>query len=398
MLALDDLRVLDLSAGVAGPLCARLLADFGADVIKVEPPGGERGRRLAPFFPDDTGQPPPWTERSAFFAYLNANKRGLTLDLATSSGRALLRRLVRTADIVVESAPPGEPAARGLGYTDLERLRPGVIVTSVTPFGQQGPAAGQPADDLTLYARSGWASVNGRDDGPPLKGSGYQASFQAGLAAFDATLGAVLGRDRFGTGQHVDVAMLDPVVASFAPALLAAQYRGEPPARKRGDFSSGPVPTRDGHFALTLSRAHFWRDAMNELGLHDLAEDARFYETSYRQAHSAEVAPRVEAAIAARGTRELFDALGTLRVVGGMVLTTADLFDDPQVAARAALVEQEGPDGHPFRRPGAPFLMSATPWQQRHPAPRLGEHTAELLAEVGVTATGLARLRAARVV
>lgn len=376
MPALADLRVLDLSGHVAGPFCAKLFGDFGADVIKVEPPEGDPGRLLAPFI-DDT----PGLENSAFFLYLNTNKRGVTLDLTDAAGIATLRRLVTDADVAIESFAPGTLERMGLGFDELERLHPGLILTSITPFGQTGPLRDLPGNDLIAAACSGWASINGWPGRAPLKPSGYQASFQAGIAAFDATMAAMLYRDRAGVGQHVDVSILEPSVASFAPALLAAQYRGTPMQRQRGDFSRGPVPTADGYFSLTLSRAHFWRDAMNELGLPELAHDERYYEASYRQEHHHEIAPMVEAQIAARGTRELFRALGELRVVGGMVLTTEDLFTDPHVAARGSLQPLAREGSPTLTYPGAPFRMSATPWSLRRPAPRLGEHNAEVLNE-----------------
>ena len=393
MPALDDLRVLDLSGQVAGPFCAKMLADFGADVVKVEPPGGEAGRRLAPMVENRSHDPD-----SAFFLFLNTNKRGITLDVGTATGASLFRRLVRGVDIVVESFPPGTLDALGLGFKALEAQRPGIILTSITPFGQYGPWRDLPGNDLIAYACSGWASVNGRPGHAPLKGSGYQASFQAGIAAFDATMAAVVARDRQGIGQHVDVSILEPMVASFAPGLLAAQYRGEAPTQHEGDFSRGPVPTSDGYFSLTLSRGHFWRDAMNELGLPDLAHDERFYEASYRQAHHQDVAPLVEARLAARGKRELFDRLSSLRVVGGMVLTADELFEDSHVLTRGFFVEQHHPQAGTLTIPGAPFRMSASPWALTRPAPRLGEHTPEVLGTAGVSPAGLARLRATGVV
>lgn len=393
MRALDDLRVLDLSGQVAGPFCAKMLGDFGADVVKLEPPGGEAGRLLPPFVADVPGP-----ERSAFFLYLNTSKRSVTLDITIPAGAAVFRRLAAAADVVVESFAPGTLEALGLGFDELERLRPGIILTSITPFGRTGPWRDLPINELAAAALSGWASVNGRPDREPLKPGGSQASFQAGTAAFVATMNAVVHCDRRGEGQHVDVSILEPSVASFAPALTATQYRGEAPERQHGDFSRGPVPTRDGYFSLTLSRAHFWRDAMVELGLPELAYDERFYEASYRHAHHHEVAPAVEAKIAARGKRELFEALGTLRVVGGMVLTTEELFQDPHVRARGFLAPLEHPEAGVLEYPGAPFKMSETPWAPSRAAPRLGEHTEEVLRAAGLSTEEIECLRVERVV
>ncbi|HZQ36245.1 MAG TPA: CoA transferase [Dehalococcoidia bacterium] len=375
MAALDDLRVLDLSTGVAGPFCGRLLAGFGADVLKIEPPGGEEGRDLPPFFGGVHGP-----ERSAFFRWLNAGKRMAELNLRSLDGAKHLRRLAQGADLVIESFGPGRLDQLFAGYHELRQLDPGLIVVSLSPFGQQGPWRNLPLDDLTAYALSGWAHLNGRPGREPLKGSGYQASFQAGISAFIAALGALFHRDRTGQGQQVDVSLLDATVASFAPALLAARYEGEPLKPRPPDFTGGPVPAADGYFSLTLSRGHFWRDAMNELGLPELAFDERFYEPSYRQQHAKEVAAVVEARIAKRGMRELFDALARLRVVCGMVLSTADLYANQHVAERGFMQPLPRPDGGSVLAPGAPFRMSRTPWREKLPSAGLGGHGEQALA------------------
>jgi crotonobetainyl-CoA:carnitine CoA-transferase CaiB-like acyl-CoA transferase len=431
MRALDDLRVLDLSGAVAGPFCTKMFADFGADVIKLEPREGEAGRNLPPFVSALTPDPSPNAGRgepnstedyqfspspsigrggrgvradgegtgplSAFFLYLNTSKRSVVLDVMTPEGSDVFRRLVRDADVVVESFPPGTMERLGLGLSELEALRPGIILTSITPFGQTGPWRDAPINDLVASALSGWASVNGRPDREPLKPTGYQASFQAGIAAYLATMSAVVHRDRTGEGQHVDISILEPSVASFAPALTTTQYRGEPPKQQAGSFQRGPVPAADGYFSLTLSRAHFWRDAMVELGLPELGHDERFHEASYRQAHAGEFAPLIESRIAARGKRELFEALGTLRVVGGMVLTTEELFEDPHVRARDFLVPLEHPEADSLEYPGAPFKMSLTPWSPSGAAPRLGEHTEAVLREAGLSVEEIERLQTAGV-
>ncbi len=376
--ALADLNVLDLSGHVAGPYCTKMLADFGASVVKVEPPGGEPGRSLPPLIDGQNG-----SDASAFFLYLNGNKRGITLDVTTAAGIDALRRLLPKADVLVESFAPGTLDELGLDYAELETISPGIIVTSVTPFGQTGPWRDRQIDELVAYACSGWASINGWPDREPLKGNGYQASMQAGIMAFIATMNAVVYRDRTGLGQHIDISILEPLVATFAPTLLAAQYQGAVPGRHGPGFTRGPVPTRDGYFALTLSRAHFWRDAMNALGLPELANDQRFYTTTSRREHAAEVAAQIEGRIATWGKRDLFETMGTLRVVGGMVLTTEELVDDPHVRARDALVEADHPVAGRLTYPGAPFKMSQTPWSLNRAAPRLGEHTVDVLRGTG---------------
>ncbi len=372
--ALADLRVLDISTDVAGPFCARLLGDFGADVIKVEAPSGDPARDLLPF-----KDALPGPEHSGFFAYLNTNKRGMTLDLTSVAGQALFRALVTRADIVVESMPPGRLDEMALGYERLEAAKPGLVLTSITPFGQTGPWRDRQGNDLTAYALSGWASINGMPDGPPLKGSGWQASFVGGLAGFFGTLSALVYRDRHGVGQQVDVSVVEALAELFGPRLLQVEHAGVESKREKPDFFRGPVACRDGYFSLTISRAHFWRDAMNELGLPELAENEQFWN---RMQHRAELSAKVEPKIAERSKRELFDQLALLRVVCGMVLTTEELYSDPHVRDRAFFVEVDQPGIGRVEMPGAPFKMTATPWSLRRPAPGPGEHTDEVLRDL----------------
>jgi crotonobetainyl-CoA:carnitine CoA-transferase CaiB-like acyl-CoA transferase len=387
--ALSDLRVLDLSTEVAGPYCARLLGDFGADVIKLEPAGGEPGRGLEPLV-----EGLPEAERSAFFTFLNTNKRGVCIDLDSTQGQALFRALARSADIVVESFAPGHLDERRIGYDLLDAARPGIILTSTTPYGETGPWRDRDGSDITAFALSGWADINARGGGPPLKGSGHQASFVAGVAGFLATLAALIHRDRTGEGQHVDVSALEALTEIYGPRFLGAQHGGNidrPMSPGATDFMAGPVPCRDGYFSLTLSRAHFWRDAMNELGLPDLATDDHFWG---RQSRRAELAPRIEPAIAGRGKYELFERLSTLRVVSGMVLNSQELYENPHVRDRGFFVEVEQPGIGRVEMPGAPFKMTATPASYRRPAPRPGEHTDEVLQEVlGLSQEDIAGMR-----
>ncbi len=387
--ALSDLRVLDLSIDVAGPFCGKLLGDFGADVIKVEPPGGDPGRDLPPFVDDVSGP-----ERSGFFAYLNSNKRGVTLNLGSTRGQALLRALARHADIVVESFAPGYLDERRAGFDLLEAAKPGIIVTSITPFGQTGPWAGREGNDLTAYALSGWASINGVAGKAPLKGSGYQASFLGGIAGFFGTLSALIYRERNGVGQQVDVSVLEALTEIFGPRFLGAQHAGEGTGdgrREKLDFMSGPVECKDGHFSLTLSRAHFWRDAMNTLGLRELAQSEQFFD---RVRQRDELSALIEPKIAEWDKQDLFGTLSALRVVSGMVLTTEELFANPHVRDRGFFVAADQPGLGGVEMPGAPFKMGATPWALRRPAPRLGEHTEEVLAEaLGLSAGDVEDLR-----
>lgn len=372
MSALSDLRVIDLSTGVSGPFFARLLADFGADVVKVEAPSGDSGRGLPPLASEGSG--------SGFFTYLNANKRGAVLDLEAADGRDKMLGLVRGADVLVESFVPGTLERLGLGFDALAAVNPSLIVTSITPYGQTGTWAQRPGNNLTAFAGSGWADANRIGDRAPLMHHGHQTAFVAGQTALLATLSALVYRDRHGSGQHIDVSELEALTEIFSPRFLEVQH-SDTVNRPRGataDFFSGPVPCVDGYFALTISRAHFWRDAMNVLGLPDLADAEQYWS---RQNNRDALVARVDPAIAQWKKQELFDTLATLRVVGGMVLTTEELYANEHVRDRGFFVEIDQPGLGRIELPGAPFKMSASPWTLRRPAPALGEHTAELLAE-----------------
>lgn len=360
--ALDDIVVVDLTSSLAGAWCSRLLADYGAEVVLVEAPGGSPLRQLEPFATD----PLSGARVSIPAQYVLANKQSVELNTATEAGNALLVRLLARADVVLTS----EAAARAVADAAASQS---LIHVSVTPHGVEGPRAGWAGNDLTAWALSGWASVNGLADRAPLKGSGANGSMVAGIGAFAATLAALVARDRDGLGQFVDVAETEVLTSTFSPSMLRSQYSGRAEARdERVDMTNGPVPVRDGYFALTISRAHFWRDAMNLLGLTNLAEDQRFEASWYRQQHKADYVPRVEERMAGWTKMELFDALATLRVVAGPVLTMDELAENVHLRergffARPAETADAGPE-----YPGAPFRMSKTPWSLQRPAPSAG--------------------------
>jgi crotonobetainyl-CoA:carnitine CoA-transferase CaiB-like acyl-CoA transferase len=369
---LDGLRVLDISTSAAGAWCTRLLADFGADVVVAEPAIGHPLRSQGPRAED--GQ-------SITAAYLLANKRSVALDVGNPGDRERLLDLARASDAVVSSDTPSRLEAAGLTFEKV--ASPSLILAHITPYGFEGELAEARGNDLAVAARSGWASINGLADREPLKPSGLQVSYCAGLAAFSAIVAAVYEREaRGGSGQEIDVSELDVMVAAFAPALLRGQYQGE--AMKRHpemDLTNGPVPVADGYFALTISRAHFWHDAMNLLGLTDLAGDSRWDASWYRAAHKDEYVGRVQAAMAQWPRDRLFEELAARRVVAGPVLTMSELTKNDQLRARGFWMRpDEAHDGPEY--PGAPFRMSATPWRLGRAAPAKGEHTAEVLKQL----------------
>ena len=275
MTALSDLHVLDLSTHVAGPFCTKLLADFGADVMKVEPPQGDSARLLGPF-PTASADP----EASAAFLYLNTNKRGITLNLDTDAGRILLRELLGMADIVVESFPVGTMARLGWTFSALEQLRPGIILTSITPFGQSGPWRDYQATDLIVHATSGLSAVNRLPGGAPLREPGLQTEYVGGACAFLGTMSAVTYRDRHGVGQHVDLALQEAAATMITPEITRVAY-----AKRSPGMRLGFLPCQDGYITLNIRSDQAWRDLWRFLGYPEGAADARFQTAAERRAN-----------------------------------------------------------------------------------------------------------------
>jgi benzylsuccinate CoA-transferase BbsE subunit len=384
--ALHGLQVLDLSTSMAGAWCSRLFGDFGADVTLVEAPAGNPLRAHAPASEDG---------RSIPAEHALANKRSLALDLETEHGRELLRDLVTQVDVLIESFAPRTLDQWGLDLETLEAIHPGLIVVSITPHGQDGDYASLPGNDLTASARSGWASINGLERQPPLQASAYQPSYCTGVLAYGAAVAALHHRELTadpeglegpptGEGQRVDISEYEVMASTFAPALLRAQYAGAVPPRKAVmDVQSGPVPVADGHFSLTLSRAHFYRDAMTVLGLEDLAEDEQLQEGWYRNSHKELWVDRVHTAMAGWSRRDLFDELALRRVVAGPVFAMSELSENEHLRERGFWTQAEDdPDGP--QRTGAPVKLSETPWRLRYRAPRIGEHTQIVLGEYDI--------------
>ena len=362
--ALADLRVLDLSTRLSGAFCARQLADLGADVVLLEAPEGHALRSEPPFLHDEPG-----SEHSLLHSYANFNKRSVCLAVDAPQRQALAGH----ADVVVVSSVDALEAVRLL-------VRPDAVVVAITPHGATGPRAQLPGNDLTAYAISGWAALNGLQGRPPLKGSHNQVGYLAGTFAACSAIAALFEREHSGVGQEIDVSEAEALTITAGPSLLMSAYEGRNPDRHVGDIFSGPVAASDGYVSITFSRAHFWRDAMNALGLPELAEDPRYTDTWARRQYRAELAPQIEAKVAERDRWGLFEHLGLLRCVCGVVLDMQDLATNPHLHDRGLPVPVTLAD-ETFDVPGAPYRMSHTPWTRRLEPPRLGEHTQQVIAD-----------------
>ncbi|MFP6680105.1 MAG: CoA transferase [Dehalococcoidia bacterium] len=370
--ALHGIRVIDLSTSISGAWCGKMLSDFGASVALIEGPEGHPARQIAPFDKDSN---------SVVASYVLANRRSAVVDMSEAEGIGIVQAAIERADVLVCNVTPEELTKMGLDLEPLLEKTDGLIVCCITPHGYTGARSAQPGNNLTASALSGWASINGLADRPPLKASGFQASYCAGTMAYSSIVSALLHRQKHDPhwGQFIDISELEVMTSTFGPALLAGQYEGKPPGRvEKVDMSTGPVPVKDGHFALTISRPHFWRDAMNVLGLGDLAEDPRWGTRWYRQQHAEEYVYRAQEKLSAWNKMDLFDALAALRVIAGPVLETNELVENAHLRDREffQLPENRRPDF-----PGPAFKMSQSPAEISRHAPEPGADTAHVLSE-----------------
>ena len=387
---LAGLRVVELTTTWAGPMCGCILADFGADVIKVEHPAGEVARRLPPFLP---GTQPPI---SFMHATLNRNKRSLALDLRRPGAREVFLRLVARADVVVENFRPGTADAWGVGYAAARAVKPDVVYVSISGWGQWGPDVDRPGYDPLAQAAAGFLSLNGSPEGEPVKSPTFLADDLAGLHGALAAMAALRHRDRTGEGQHVDVSLLDALLFQSAgyPTLGAM---GADLPRLGNEFRiaapANAYATRDGRIMAGVLLDSHWQRLARALGRPELADHPDYATTPARLAHRAEVNALVREWAAARSTDEAVGALREAGVPVAPVRTYAQAARDPHVQAREMLQPTRLEDGSVAPIVGPPAKLSRTPVRVRSGAPALGAHTEEILAELGFDATARERLR-----
>jgi len=372
--ALSDLRVIDLSTNVAGPFCTKLFADFGADVVKVESTEKlDEARTLGPFPSGDEN-----AEASGMFLYLNANKRSVTLNLGSETGKDLFRELAGTADVVVESFPPGAMERMGLGFEALQDVRPGIVLASVTPFGQSGPWRDYQATDLVVSAAAGISYVNGVPEREPLKEPGYESEYHAGVCAFSGAMTAVCHRDVGGSGRHVDVSILEAATSTLAPQLLMALHSGSSSQRRPVGLPTGLVPCKDGYVFLNVRHEQTWQQLWRFFGEPHLADDPRFATAADRREKSRELEEFLAPRLARYTMEQLYHGLSELRILVGMALDIPHLMSDSHLQERDFFVQSQHPVAGELSLPGAPFQMSKTPWMLLSPAPLKGEHNGEV--------------------
>lgn len=401
-LPLSGFTVLELGEGVSAPFCGKLLADYGADVIKVEPPQGDPARRHGPF-PNDL----PHQEKSALFLYLNTNKQGITLDFSTASGARLLRRLIEEVDVLVENQPPGRLEHLGLSRPNLAEVNPRLIMVSVKPFGE-GPHGRWTATNLTSFASGGQMYLTGDPDREPLLTGGYQAEYQAGLNAFAATLAALLGLAAMEVGQHIEVSAMECQACALEIYLPDYAYRrSKALSRRRGNTNSaviGLYPCRDGYLGIHAMARQFAALAQ-AMGREDMLTDERFRDVRSRLLHNDELEAELYAWAATQTREEAYRRAGELRAPIAPVLNLEEVVASPQMKARRYFQEVDHPVAGRWNYPGPPFRLTEGSsadggwgWRAGR-APLLGEHNKEIFGELlGLERTDLVRLRAAAVI
>ncbi len=410
--ALPHIKVLDLSRVLAGPWCTQILADLGADVVKIERPGsGDDTRHWGPpFLKDAEGKD---TEHAAYYTCANRNKRSITVDLAKPEGQALIRQLAEQSDVLVENFKVGGLAHYGLDYASLKQVNPKLIYCSVTGFGQDGPYAERAGYDLMVQAMSGMMSITGRPDdvpggGPQRVGVALTDIF-TGVYAATAILAALEVRHRTGEGQHIDMSLLDVGMAILANQAGGFLNTGKVPQRQGNSHPSlvpyQDMPTKDGAMLLAIGNDGQFARFCEVAGQPALAQDARYATNPQRVAHREELVPQLMAITRTRTTTEWIAALEHHAVPCGPINDIAQAFADAQVQARGLAIEQprsakaQAVEGVPaIRSVASPLRLSATPPVLHRAPPALGEHTDEVLAELGLDAARIAALRSAGIV
>ncbi len=390
---LDDLRIIDCSRIVAGPLATQIFSDYGAEVIKVEQPRvGDDSRHWAPPRAPD-GQP-------TYFFAINRGKKSITLDLKHPRGKALLVELARRGDVLVENFTPGTMERLGLGYEALRAVNPRLVYCSISGFGATGPYRERAGYDAIMQGFTGLMSITGEPDGPPVKVGVALIDVITALYAHGAILAALHHRARTGEGQYLELSLMECGIAALINAATAYLLAGEVQGRW-GSAHPSLVPyqafrARDGYLMVGAGNERLWKAFCEVLGAPEWADDPRYDGNAKRVERRAELVGLIEERLAARARDEWVTAFAAAGLPAGPINDIGQVFADPQVQHRGMAVEVEHPTAGRIRLPGIPVKFAATPARVQGPPPRLGEHTDEVLRRVvGLSDAEIAELRAA---
>jgi len=391
--ALDGIKIVDLTQWEAGTSCTQLLAWMGADVLKVEPPGGDPGRQMIPDRPDAD---------SYYFLLFNSNKRAITLDLKAEKGREILERLVRRADIVVENFALGVLEQLGLGYAQLRQIKPDIIFASIKGYGSWGPYRQYKAFDMIAQATGGVLAVNGTQETPPLKPGVTFGDSGTGVHLAAAILAAYIERQRTGEGQCVEVSMQDAMVNFGRTAFIAHYLTGGRPSPRYGNRLVLVSPTdlypckgggSNDFVYIMCSTKRMWHGVLQVVEREDLIGDERFEDQSARNGHWDAVSEMISSWTSQRDKMEVMRLMSEAGVPCGAIMDSADIFSDEHLAARDMIVELDHPERGKLKYPGCPIKMSRSEKLEIKPAPRLGSHNEEVLSDLGLSNAEIDELR-----
>ena len=397
--ALDGIKVLELGQGLAAPYCTKMMASFGAEVIKIEKPsGGDSFRSTGPFL-DHV----PHQETSAPFLYLNTGKKSITLDLKTASGVETFKKLAAKADVLVEDLAPGSMADMGLGYDTLEGINPGLVMTSITGFGQTGPYRDYKATSMISYAVTGLMYMNGEPDREPLTGSGHIPEYETAVQAYNAIAAALYWREESGEGQYIDVSVMEAMAYFHEFAIVVWTHVGLQNERTGNRHPVGihPLalfPCKDGYVSISVATPDQYDNLMLLIERPDLLDDPRYADRHDRWNIADEFDDILLPWLAEHTADEIVRRAQELRIPSGRLNNCEQLMTDVQLAARDFWVDVEHPYAGRQTYPGAPFKMTDTPFQLSR-APLLGEHNEDVYVNsLGLSPKEMAQLREAKVI
>ncbi len=391
--ALQGLKVLDLTRYIAGPQCTKLLADYGAEVIKVEKPGeGDPSRRLGPF-PNDEPHP----ETSGLFLHLNTNKKSITLNLKSDTGRSMLRNLISDTDILAENFSPRVMPSLGFSYEELEQINPGLVMVSISNFGQTGPYRDYRATEITSWAMGSRMYTTGHPERPPLKLAGHVVEYLAGTNAASAAMCALFGALASGEGQLVDISIQECLLGAVDNNLLSHQYDHDVPrrqgGRREGTYPMGYYYASNGFFQFQGAGVRQWPRIVKMLGLEEL-EDPKFTDPVARPQHHGDFDAIFYSWAIERTKEEIVQMAQEVKAYSAPLLSIEEVVNNEHHNVRGFFVDVEHPIAGQFKYPGAPVKFSETPWSVRSPAPTLGQHNQEIYCErLGYSKSQLVALR-----